>query len=98
MLKVRAKTAEVDAEDNEGQTALQVAMAYDQEAMVDMLIAHGARFGNQGCLRREGTSEAASEAVGQAVGGGCRSVWGRLLSVTNGIEPGVCRQRDSGWA
>ena len=42
--------------------------------------------------RREGTSEAAPEAVGQAVGGGCQSGWGRLLSVTSAIEPGTCRQ------
>ena len=30
----------------------------------------------QGCIRREGTSEAAPEAVRQAVGGGCQSGWG----------------------
>ena len=52
----------------------------------------------QGCIRREGTSEVAPEAVGQAVGGGCRSGWGRLLLVTNAIEAGTCRQGDSGWA
>ena len=45
----------------------------------------------QGCIRREGTSEAAPEAVRQAVGGGCQSGWGRLLSVTNAIEAGSCR-------
>ena len=54
--------------------------------------------GGQGCIRREGTSEAAPEAVKQAVGGGCRSGWGRLLSVTNAIEAGTWRQGDSGWA
>ena len=54
--------------------------------------------GSQGCIRREGTSEAAAEAVGQAVGGGCQSGWGRLLSVTNAIEAGTWRQGDSGWA
>ena len=43
----------------------------------------------QGCIRKEGTSEAAPEAVGQAVGGGCRTGWGRLLSVTNAIEAGT---------
>ena len=37
------------------------------------------------CVRREGTSEAAPAAVRQAVGGGCRSGWGRLLSVANAI-------------
>ena len=36
----------------------------------------------QGCIRREGTSEAAPAAVRQAVGGGCQSGGGRLLSVT----------------
>ena len=51
----------------------------------------------QGCIRREGTSEVAPEAVRQAVGGGCQSGWGRLLSVTNAIEGGTCRQGDSGW-
>ena len=49
----------------------------------------------QGCVRREGTSEAAREAVGQAVGGGCQSGWVRLLSVTNVIEAGGGCQ--SGW-
>ena len=29
-------------------------------------------------------------AVRQAVGGGCQSGWGRLLSVTNAIEAGTC--------
>ena len=48
----------------------------------------------EGCMRREGTSEA----VRQAVGGGCQSGWGRLLSVTNAIEAGTWRQGDSGWA
>ena len=48
----------------------------------------------QGCIRREGTSEA----VRQAVGGGCQSGWGRLLSVTNAIEAATWRQGDSGWA
>ena len=36
-----------------------------------------------------GLSDAASEAVRQALGGGCRSGWGRLLSVTNAIEVGT---------
>ena len=52
----------------------------------------------QGCIRREGTSEPAPEAVGQAVGGGYESGWGRLLSATNAIEAGTWRQGDSGWA
>ena len=46
----------------------------------------------------EGSSEAAPEAVRQAVGGGCQSGWGRLLSVTNAMEAGTCRQGNSGWA
>ena len=54
--------------------------------------------GGQDCIRREGASEAAPEAVRQAVGGGCRSGWGRLLSVTSAIEAGTCREGDSGWA
>ena len=54
--------------------------------------------GGAGCIRREGTSEVVPEAVGQAVGGGCQSGWGRVLSVANDIEPGTCRQGDSGWA
>ena len=49
-------------------------------------------------IRRESTSEVAIEAVRQAVGGGCESGWGRLLSVANAIEVGTCRQGDSGWA
>ena len=51
----------------------------------------------QGCIRRKEASEAAPEAVRQAVGGGCRSGWGRLLSVTNAIEAGTWR-RWIGWA
>ena len=43
-------------------------------------------------MRRGGTSEAAPAAVRQAVGGGCQSGWGRLLSVTNAIEAGTWRQ------
>ena len=46
----------------------------------------------------KGPQRRAPEAVRQAVGGGCRSGWGRLLSVTNAVEAGTCRQRDSGWA
>ena len=52
----------------------------------------------QGCIRREEASEAAPEAVRQAVGGGCQSGWGRLLSVINAIEAGTWRQGNSGWA
>ena len=55
----------------------------------------------QGCIRREGTLEAAPEAVGQAVGGGCQSGWGRLLSVTNATTAGACHHGESlgiGWA
>ena len=52
----------------------------------------------QGCMRRGGTSEAAPEAVRQAVGGGCQNGWGRLLSVTNAAEAGIWRQGDSVWA
>ena len=52
----------------------------------------------QGCKSREGTSEAAPEAVGQAVGGGSPSGCGQLLSVTSAIERGTWRQGDSGWA
>ena len=51
----------------------------------------------QGRTRREGNSEAAPEAVGQVVGGGCQSGWGRVLSVTNAIDAGTWRQADSGW-
>ena len=65
-------------------------------------LAHGAwctaHSAVQGCSRREGTSEGAPEPVRQAVGGGCQSGWGRLLSVTNAIEADTCRQGDSGWA
>ena len=52
----------------------------------------------QGRIRREGASVTAPEAVRQAVGGGCQSGWGRLLSVTNAVEASACRQGDSGWA
>ena len=46
----------------------------------------------QACIRGEVTSKAAPEAVRQAVGGGCQSGWGRLLSITNAIEAGTWRQ------
>ena len=55
-------------------------------------------WGGGGCIEREGASEAAPQAVRQAVGGGCQSGWGRLLSVTNAIEAGTWRQGDSGCA
>ena len=42
----------------------------------------------QGCIRREGASEEAPEAVG----GGCQSGWGQLLSVTNATEAGTWRE------
>ena len=58
----------------------------------------GAGGEGEGCITREGTSEAAPEAVRQAVGGGCQSGGGRLLSVTNAIEAGTWREGDSGWA
>ena len=57
----------------------------------------GAHVQAQGCIRREGTSEAAPEAVTQAVGGGCQSGWGRLSSFRNAIQAGIWRQGDSGW-
>ena len=41
---------------------------------------------DQGCIGREGTSEAAPEAVRQAVGGGCQSGGERLLSVANAMK------------
>ena len=37
----------------------------------------GTEARGQGCIRREGTSEAAPEAVRQADGAGCQSDWGR---------------------
>ena len=48
--------------------------------------------------RREGTSEVAPEAIRWAVGGGCQSGWGRLLSVTNAIDAGTCHQGDTSRA
>ena len=47
---------------------------------------------------KEGATEAAPEAGRQAVGGGCQSGWGRLLSVTKANDAGTCRQWDRGWA
>ena len=49
-------------------------------------------------MHRKGTDLTGGEAVRQAVGGGCQSGSRRLLSVTNPIEAGTCRQGDSGWA
>ena len=57
------------------------------------------RFSTCGSVgAREGTSEAAPEAIRSAVGGGCQSGRGRLLSVTNAVEAGTWRLRDRGWA
>ena len=39
-----------------------------------------------------------SAAIRQAVGGGCQSGWGLLLSDTKAIEAGTWRQGDTGWA
>ena len=58
----------------------------------------GGRGAIEGCIRREGTPEAASTVVRQAVGRGCQSGWGRLLSATHILEAGTWRQGDSGWA
>ena len=55
---------------------------------VDRARRGGVHVPGPGCNRREG----ASEAVGWAVGGGCQSGWGRLLSVTNASEPGTWRR------
>ena len=52
----------------------------------------------EGCISRVGPLKSVPEAVGQAVGGRRQSGWGRLLSVTNAVEAGTWRQRDSGWA
>ena len=52
----------------------------------------------QRCIGRAAALEEAPEAVRQAVGGGYQSGQGRLLSVTNAIEPGTCRSGDSGSA
>ena len=52
----------------------------------------------EGCLRRDGASEAAPDAVRQAVGGVFQSGWGRLLSVTNAIGAGTCGRGGSGRA
>ena len=52
--------------------------------------------GGGGCIRWEGASQPAPEAVQKGAGGGCQSGWGRLLSVTNAIEAGIWRQGASG--
>ena len=56
--------------------------------------------GMGGSIRMERTSEAAPEAVRQAVGGGCQSGRGRLLSVTNAIWrlPSGGQWLGAGWA
>ena len=46
-------------------------------------------------MRREGDLEAAPVLVGQAVGEGCHSGWGWLLSVTNAVALAV-RQTEAG--
>ena len=51
----------------------------------------GARayWGRQGCIRREGASEAAPEAVRQAVGGGCQSGWGGYCRLSMPWKPAL---------
>ena len=61
-------------------------------------VAGGARHwgAGQGCIGREGASEVALEAVRQAVGGGCRSGWGRLqmpLKLALGVRETVAGHR-----
>ena len=76
-----------------GNLALQLATSAPRQ------IGRGASAGRpRNALEGEGTSEAAPEAVRQAVGGGCQSGWVRLLSVTSAIEAGTCRPGVSGWA
>ena len=58
----------------------------------------GGRGGGLGGIRREGASEVALQAIRKGVGGGCQSGWVRLLSVTNAMKVGTCRQGDGGWA
>ena len=62
----------------------------------DRHIEHGG--GGGGCIGREAASDGAPKAVRQAVGGGCQSGWGRLLSVTNAVPADTCRQDNCSWA
>ena len=43
----------------------------------------------QDCIRREGASEAAPEAVRQAVGGGCQSGWGGYCRLQMPLKPAL---------
>ena len=54
--------------------------------------------GGSDALAGEGSQRQPQKRLRLAVGGGCQSGWGRLLSVTNAIEAGACRQGDSDWA
>ena len=60
----------------------------------------GSRTGGSGGyprMHQKGSIKGGPVAVRQAVGGGCQSSWGRLLSVTNAIEAGAWRQGDGSW-
>ena len=45
---------------------------------------------DRGCTKREGASEAAPGAVGQAVGGGCQSGWGKEIILSSNSPWGFC--------
>ena len=66
-----------------GSKVAKIGQNWSAELRNSHFVIRGAGGGGQGCVRRDGTSEAAPEAVGQAVGGGCQSGWRRLLLVTN---------------
>ena len=51
----------------------------------------------QSGMHKKGRDLRGGPRSGYAVGGGCPSGWGRLLSVTHAIEAGTLRQGDSGW-
>ena len=76
----RAKNIQNKPRQNKEMTMQELTVAYKKVPLL------------QRCIRREGTWEAAPEAVWQGVGGGCQSGWGRLLSVTNAVEAGTWRQ------
>ena len=52
-------------------------------------MAWGMAGDGQGCSRRQGTSEAAPEAVRQAVGGGCQSGWGGYCRLQMPLKPAL---------
>ena len=58
----------------------------------------GGGGGGRGAFKAKGPQRWPQKRFGRRLEEVAEAVGGRLLSVTNAIEAGTCRQGDSGWA